>query len=76
MRNIFIALLIFTGILSANAQTADSLYLMPRPQSVRLNEGKFLFTAQFTIGIEGPVSERLTAAVNRFYLQLGKRHLD
>jgi hexosaminidase len=73
MRTIFTALLIFTGILSAGAQTSDSLYLMPRPQSARINNGRFIFTNQFTIGISGPVNPRLTAAVNRFYLQLGKR---
>jgi len=46
---------------------------MPRPASVKLTEGTFNFTPQFTIGIEGPESEKLTAAVNRFYSQIGKR---
>jgi hexosaminidase len=73
MRTIFTLLLIVTGILSVNAQTADSLYLMPYPKSVKLQDGRFIFTPQFTIGIEGPVSNKLTAAVNRLYLQLGKR---
>jgi len=73
MRIIFTSLLIFTGILSAGAQTTDSLYLMPRPQSVKINDSRFLFTTQFTIGTQGPASRKLTAAVNRFYLQLGKR---
>ncbi len=73
MRTILTALLIFTGILSANAQTVDSLYLMPQPQSVKITNGRFLFTTGFTIGIEGPVSSKLTDAVNRFYLQMGKR---
>jgi hexosaminidase len=73
MRNVFIALLVFTGFFSAKAQAPDSLYLMPRPQSVKISEGKFLFTTQFTIGVQGPESARLTSAVNRFYLQLGKR---
>src|ERR1700676_4174275 len=73
MRTIFIALLIFTGLLSAGAQTPDSLYLMPRPQSVKINDGRFLFTTQFTIGVNGQVSPKMTAAANRFFLQLGKR---
>jgi len=73
MRIIFISLLIFTGILSAGAQSPDSLYLMPRPQSVTIKDGRFLFTTQFTIGTNGPASVKLTAAVNMFYLQLGKR---
>lgn len=72
MRTFFISLFIITGILSAKAQSADSLYLMPRPQSVKVNDGRFLFGTQFTIGVNGPVSDKLTAAVNRFYLQLGK----
>jgi hexosaminidase len=73
MRAIFTVLLLLTGFLSVKGQSTDSLYLMPRPQSVRLQNGKFMFTPQFTIGVNGPVSEKLIAAVNRFYLQLGKR---
>jgi hexosaminidase len=73
MRTIFTALLIFTIIIPASAQTADSLYLMPRPQSTTIGAGRFLFSNKFTIGITGTVSTKLTAAVNRFYLQLGKR---
>jgi len=73
MRTILTALLIFTGILTANAQTADSLYLMPQPQSVKLQTGKFIFSPQFTVGIEGPVSQKLIAAANRFYQQSAKR---
>ena len=73
MRTIFTALLIFTGFLSAGAQTPDSLYLMPRPVSVKINDSRFLITPQFTIGMQGPASAKLTAAVNRFYMQLGKR---
>jgi hexosaminidase len=73
MRTILTALLIFTGILTVNAQTADSLYLMPQPQSVKLQTGRFIFTPQFTIGIEGPASQKLIAAANRFYQQAAKR---
>jgi hexosaminidase len=73
MRFIFIALLLFTGILSASAQGADSLYLMPRPQSVQLQNGRFIFSNQFTVGISGPESTKLNAAVNRFYVQAQKR---
>ncbi len=73
MRTIFTALLIFTGILSAGAQSPDSLYLLPRPQSAKLNSGRFVFAPQFTVGVQGPGSAKLTAAVNRFYIQLGKR---
>jgi len=73
MRSIFITMVVFTGILSATAQSPDSLYLMPQPQSVKINKGRFFFTPQFTIGVGSPASTKITAAVNRFYLQLGKR---
>src|SRR5260221_4445863 len=73
MRTIFTVLLLFTGFLSVKGQSTDSLYLVPGPQSVSIRDGKFIDTTKFTIGIEGPASEKLTAAVNRFYLQLGKR---
>ncbi len=73
IRNIFTALLIFAGILSVRAQNADSLNLMPRPQSVKLQNGRFTFNDHFTIGIKGAESAKLVAAANRFYLQLGKR---
>lgn len=73
MRSIITALFIITGLLSAGAQTTDSLYLMPRPQSVKTGQGQFTFTNQFTIGIEGPASEKLIAGANSFYQQAGKR---
>jgi len=73
MRTIFTVLILLTGILSVKSQSTDSLYLMPRPQSVRINDGRSVFTNQFAIGVNGPVSSKLTAAVDRFYLQLGKR---
>ena len=73
MRIFFFTLLVFASVSFANAQTKDSLNLMPLPQSVSLQNGRFIFTTQFTIGIQGPVSEKLVAAVNRFYAQLGKR---
>jgi len=73
MRTIFTTLLIFSGLLSAGAQTPDSLNLMPQPQAVKLQTGKFVFTSKFAISINGPGSPKLIAAVNRFYLQVGKR---
>ncbi|MBB3054533.1 beta-N-acetylhexosaminidase [Mucilaginibacter gotjawali] len=73
MRIIFTTLLIFSGLLSAGAQAPDSLNLMPRPQAVKLQTGKFVFTGRFAIGINGPGSPKLIAAANRFYLTLGKR---
>jgi hexosaminidase len=73
MRSILTTLLLFTGILTASAQTADSLHLMPQPQSVKPQTGRFIFTPQFITGIEGPVSLKLIAAANRFYQQAAKR---
>jgi len=72
-RTVFTLLLACCAIFCAVAQTPDSLNLMPRPQTTKISAGKFLFTTQFTIGIKGPASEKLVAAVNRFYIQLGKR---
>ncbi|SHN34514.1 beta-N-acetylhexosaminidase [Mucilaginibacter sp. OK098] len=73
MHKLFTLLLIFTGILSANAQSTDSISLMPWPQSVKLQSGRFVFTDKFTVGLNGPVSEKLTGSINRFYQQVGKR---
>ena len=71
----FVITLLLTGcsIFFAMAQPIDTLNLLPRPQSTKISEGKFLFTTQFTIAIHGVASEKLTAAINRFYIQLGKR---
>ena len=55
------------------AQAPDSLLLMPRPQTVKINAGRLYFNAQFSIGIHGPGSTKLMATVNRFYQVLGKR---
>jgi len=73
MKRIFFTLTLTCSIFCALAQPADTLNLMPRPQAVKINEGKFIFATQFNIGIDGPESPKLVAAVNRFYIQLGKR---
>jgi len=72
-RTIFTLILCWYTFFCALAQSPDTLNLMPRPQSVKIAGGNFLFTNQFAIGINGPGSEKLVSAVNRFYLQLGKR---
>ncbi|WP_295673273.1 family 20 glycosylhydrolase [uncultured Mucilaginibacter sp.] len=73
MRTIFTTLFIFWGFLSAGAQTTDSLNLLPRPQTVKLQTGRFIISNKFAVGINGPGSPKLIASVNRFYVQLAKR---
>ncbi|HEY2581707.1 MAG TPA: family 20 glycosylhydrolase, partial [Mucilaginibacter sp.] len=74
MKRITSTILLICSCLScASAQSVDTLNLMPRPQSVKLQSGRFAITNQFTIGVKGPASVKLTAAVNGFLRQLGKR---
>ncbi len=72
-RIFFTVLLTCSCVFYVLAQPADSLCLFPRPQSAIIGSGRFVFSSLFTIGLNGPESPKIIAAVNRFYLQLGKR---
>jgi len=73
MKKTLLTLFISLVAFSLFAQTADTLNLMPVPQSVKTISGRFNFTGKFSIGITGPESGKFIAAINRFYKQLGRR---
>lgn len=73
MRNFITAFLLFSGALACHAQGNDSLLVMPWPKSLKMGTASFIFTNRFTIGINGPQSEKLLDAVNGFYQRTAKR---
>jgi hexosaminidase len=72
MKRTLLVALIFAAAF-AKAQPADTLNLMPLPQSVKAGSGRFVLDNKFTIGITGPASDKLTSATNRLFQQLGRR---
>jgi len=73
MRNFITAFLLFSSTLACRAQGNDSLVVMPWPKSVKLGGASFIFTNHFTVGINGPKSEKILDAANRFYQHTAKR---
>jgi hexosaminidase len=73
MKRILFTCFACLALASASAQSTDTLNIMPLPQSVKTVPGRFVFTSSFTIGVQGPVSEKFTAAINQFYRALGRR---
>jgi len=67
------ALLISLAVGKSFAQTPDTLNLLPRPQSAKINPGRFTFSDGFTIGFSGPQSDKFVMAVNGFFQRLGRR---
>ncbi len=72
-RNLLFCLFICLSISTSFAQQPDTLNLLPRPQSTKISTGRFTFTADFKIGLGGPGSAKMIAAVNRFYQAVGRR---
>jgi len=73
MRNFITAFLLFPVSLACSAQSNDSLLVMPWPKSVKSGGASFIFTNRFTIGVNGPKSEKVLNAANRFYQHAAKR---
>lgn len=73
MRNFITAFLLFSSTLACSAQGNDSFLVMPWPKSVKSGGVNFIFTSRFTIGINGPESEKILDAANRFYQHAAKR---
>jgi hexosaminidase len=73
MKNFIITLLLITGALTCRAQVVDSLSVMPWPKSIKTGGSRFTFTSRFTIAINGPKTEMILDAANRFYQQAARR---
>lgn len=73
MTNFITAFLLFSSTLACSAQGNDSLLVMPWPKSVKSGGASFIFTKRFTVGINGPESEKILDAANQFYQNAAKR---
>jgi hexosaminidase len=72
-RILLITMLLYASVMVLFAQQADTLSMLPLPQSVKTMAGRFIFTNHFSIGVKGPESTKLIGAANRFYQLLGRR---
>ena len=68
-----IVVVFFANLTMVSAQETALLNLMPMPNSVKINSGKFVFTDKFLIAVNGPPDASMIQAVNRFYLKLGRK---
>lgn len=73
MKNFLVAIFLLACTLTCGAQVNDSISLMPWPQSVKMGEGDFKLSKDFTVGITGPKSEKIIDAANCFYQNVAKR---
>jgi len=67
------ALLISLAVGKSFAQPPDTLNLLPRPESTKITQGRFIFSDGFTVSFNGPQSDKFVMAVNAFFQRLGRR---